>query len=124
MAGAETVLAPAPERPPLYFEPSYRAEGDSVVPTGAAVRMEAALPMASVADHADSLKRLRGLGFDVAFGDQFEHIPPSTIAFSDTLVALGVPHVFEAYEGDHRDRMSERLPGQVLPWIDGRLTHE
>ncbi len=123
VAGAGTVLAPEPDRPPLYFEPSYRVAGDSVVPTGAAERMEAALPMANVADHADGLKRLLGLGFDVAFDDQFAHIPRSTIAFSDTLVALEVPHVFEAYEGDHRDRMSERLPGRVLPWIDARLVH-
>lgn len=122
-AGAGTVLAPEPDRPPLYFEPSYRVEGDSMVPTGAAARMEAALPMANVADHADGLKRLRGLGFDVAFDDEFEHIPPSTVAFSDTLVAMEVPHVFEVYDGDHRNRMSERLPGRVLPWIDARLVH-
>lgn len=127
LAGSGTVFAPAPDRPPLYFEVPYRVEGDSVVPTGAAERIAertaVALPMANVADHVDGLKRLRGLGFDVAFGDQFEHIPPSTIAFSDTLVALEVPHVFEAYEGDHRNRMSERLPGRVLPWIDDLLVH-
>ena len=122
-AGPGAVLAPEPDRPPLYFEPIHRVEGDSVVPTGAAARMEARLPMATVADHVENLRALRALGFDVAYDDQFAHIAPSTIAFSDTLTALEVPHVFEAYAGDHRNRMSERLPGRILPWIDGRLVH-
>lgn len=124
VAGAGTAFAPDPDRPPHYFEPIYRMEGDSVLPTGAATRWEAAQPMATVADHAGALKRLRGLGFDSSFGDEFSHIPLSAEAFSDTLVALEVPHVYEVYEGDHRNRMSERLPGRILPWIDDRLSHE
>lgn len=123
VAGSGTVLAPEPDRPPLHFEPAWRIEGDSLVATGAAERMGAALPMATVAGHVEGLRRLRGLAMDVAYDDQFVHIPPATIAFSDTLTALEVPHVFEAYEGDHRNRMAERLPGRVLPWVDSRLVH-
>lgn len=127
LGGMGTVFAPAPDRPPLYFEVPYRVEGDSLIPTGAAERIAertaAALPLAHVADHVEELRRLHGLAMDVAFDDQFTHIPKATIAFSDSLTALEVPHVFEAYEGDHRNRMSERLPGRVLPWVDARLDH-
>lgn len=123
-AGVGTAFAPDPDRPPHYFELLHRVEGDSVVPTGAAARWEAALPLASVADHAGALKRLRGLGLDSSFGDEFSHIPLSAEVFSDTLVALEVPHVYDVYQGDHRNRMSERLPGRILPWIDALLSHE
>lgn len=123
VAGAGTVLAPAPDRPPLYFEPSYEVDGDTLRATGAAARMEAELPLANVSMFTDNLRRLRGLAMDLAFDDQFVHIPAGTIAFSDTLTALAVPHVFEAYDGDHRNRMSERFPGRVLPWVDRLLDH-
>jgi S-formylglutathione hydrolase len=122
-AGAATVLAPAPERPPRYFEPSFQIDGDTIRATGAAARMEEKLPLANAAMLVENLRSLRGLAMDVAFSDQFVHIPPATIAFSDTLTALAVPHVFEAYDGDHRNRMSERLPGLVLPWVSRLLDH-
>ena len=37
--------------------------------------------------------------------------------------ALEVPHVFEVYDGDHRNRMRERMATRILPWIDARLVH-
>ena len=77
-----------------------------------------------MADHAEALRGLRGLALDSGFDDEFVHIPAGAKAFSDTLEALGVPHVYEVYDGDHRNRMPERLPGRVLPWMDERLVHE
>jgi S-formylglutathione hydrolase len=123
VAGAGTVLAPAPDRPPLYFQPSFEIDGDSVRATGAVARMEDRLPLAIAEMLVENLRDLRGLAMDVAFDDQFAHIPPATIAFSAMLTALAVPHVFEAYDGDHRNRMSERLPDRVLPWVDRLLVH-
>lgn len=123
-AALAAALSPEPDRPPLYFEPLHQVVGDSLVETGARARWEAAMPVTRVADHVDALRSLRGLAFDSAFDDQFAHIPQGTKALSDTLEALRVPHVYELYEGDHRNRMSERLPGRVLPWIDARLVHE
>lgn len=123
VAGSGAAFAPDPDRPPLYFDPLYRVEGDSVVPTGALAREAAALPLAEVAAHVDDLKRLRGFAFDDGYADQFPHIPRAVHAFSDSLFALGVPHVFEMYAGDHRDRIGERLPGRILPWLDARLAH-
>lgn len=121
MAGFAALLSPDPDDPPLYFDPPYRVEDGRAVPTGALERWEAQLPLARVADHVADLHALRGLGFDSAFDDEFAHIPAGTRALSDTLEALGVPHVYELYEGDHRNRISERFPRRVLPWIDARL---
>jgi hypothetical protein len=49
--------------------------------------------------------------------------PIATKAFSDSLEALEVPHVYEVYAGDHRNRMRERMATRILPWIDARLEH-
>jgi len=121
VAGFSTLLSPDPGDPPLYFDPPFRVEDGAVVPTGALEQWDEQLPLARVADRVDALHALRGLGFDSAFGDEFPHIPLATKAFSDTLEALGVAHVYEVYEGDHRNRMAGRFPGVILPWIDARL---
>ena len=71
----------------------------------------------------EALRSLRGLAFDAAFDDEFAHIPLAAKAFSDTLEALQVPHLYEVYEGDHRNRMRERLATKILPWVDARLAH-
>ncbi|HUP21124.1 MAG TPA: penicillin acylase family protein, partial [Gemmatimonadota bacterium] len=123
-AAVSAALSPDPDRPPLYFAPAFQVAGDSLVPTGALDRWAAALPLATVADHAEALRGLRGLALDSGFDDEFAHIPAGAKAFSDTLEALGVPHVYEVYDGDHRNRMPERLPGRILPWIDAALVHQ
>jgi S-formylglutathione hydrolase FrmB len=121
LAGVSAAFAAAPDRPPLYVEfPAAVVDGE-VVATPAAERIAAGLPLAHVAERAETLQSLRGLAFDTAFDDEFAHIPLATKAFSDSLVALEVPHVYELYEGDHRNRMRERMATRVLPWIDARL---
>jgi S-formylglutathione hydrolase FrmB len=121
LASVSAAFAPAPDRPPLYVElPAAVVDGE-VVTTPAADRIAAALPLAHVAERAEALQSLRGLALDTAFDDEFAHIPPATKAFSDSLVALEVPHVYELYEGDHRNRMRERMATRILPWIDAHL---
>ncbi|HET6362832.1 MAG TPA: alpha/beta hydrolase-fold protein [Gemmatimonadota bacterium] len=123
VTGISAAFAPAPDAPPLYVELPARVEGGEVVRTAAADRIAAALPLAMVAGHADALRSLRGLAFDTAFDDEFAHIPLATKTFSDSLEALEVPHLYEVYAGDHRNRMRERLATKILPWIDARLQH-
>jgi S-formylglutathione hydrolase FrmB len=122
--GITAAFAPAPDAPPLYVElPAEIVDGE-VVTTPAAERMATALPLAHIAERVEALRSLRGLAFDTAFDDEFAHIPVATKAFSDSLEALEVPHVYEVYEGDHRNRMGERMATKILPWIDARLKRD
>ena len=124
LAGVTAAFAPAPDSPPLYVEFPAKVVDGEVASTPAADRMAAALPLAHIAERADALRSLRGLGFDTAFDDQFHHIPIATKAFSDSLEALEIPHVYEVYQGDHRNRMRERMATKILPWVDARLARE
>ncbi|MGH7564982.1 MAG: alpha/beta hydrolase [Gemmatimonadota bacterium] len=121
LVGMWTLFFPDPDDPPFYYDAPVREEDGRLVSTGAIERVAAPLPLARAAEHAEALRSLRGLAFDSAFGDEFAHIPIGTEAFSDTLEALQVPHVYEVYEGDHRNRMRERMATRILPWIDLRL---
>ena len=105
LAGISAAFVPAPDKPPLYVELPAEVVDGEVVATPAAERLAAALPLAHIAERVEALRSLRGLGFDTAFDDEFAHIPPATKAFSDSLEALEVPHVYEVYAGDHRNRM-------------------
>ena len=118
VAGARAAFFPDSDRPPFYGDPDAVSGPEPAVagPTG-----ERVYAVSRVADRAAALRSLEGLAFDSAFDDQFVHIPLSTAAFSDTLEAHGVPHVYEVYAGDHRNRMRERMATVVLPWISERL---
>lgn len=121
VAAGAAAFSPRPGRPPWYFRLPYELRDGRAVPTAALRDWNAASVAARAADYARNLRRLEGLAFDSGYEDQYEHIPAGTTALSDTLVALRVPHVFEMYDGDHRNRMRERMAAVVLPWIDERL---
>jgi S-formylglutathione hydrolase FrmB len=118
VAGATAAFFPDPDRPPFYGDPDAVSPQESAV---AGAGEDRAYPVSRVADRAEALRTLKGLAFDSAFDDEFVHIPLSTAVFSDSLEAHGVPHVYEVYAGDHRNRMRERMATVVLPWISERL---
>ena len=118
IAAAMAAFFPDPDRPPFYGDPDALSRQEPAI---ADRPEEGVYPVSRVAERVDALRSLEGLAFDSAFDDQFVHIPLSTAAFSDTLEAHGVPHVYEVYAGDHRNRMRERMATVVLPWISERL---
>jgi S-formylglutathione hydrolase FrmB len=78
------------------------------------------MPLYMVEKYAANLKKLRGLKFDSGYEDEFKHIPPTSRALSAALTKNGVNHVFEEYNGDHRNRMmgrTGRLANEVLPYF-------
>ena len=119
LAGFAAAFFPDPDKPPFYGDPEVLSRQEQRF--GGPLEDRVYL-VSGVAERAAALRSLQGLAFDSAFGDQFVHIPVSTAAFSDSLEAHGVPHVYEVYMGDHRNRMRERMAAVILPWISKRLS--
>lgn len=71
--------------------------------------LRARMPLRTASAHREALRSLRALRFDYGIADQFAHIPAATAKFSEVLADLRVPHVFEVYDGDHREKARERL---------------
>lgn len=85
------------------------------------------MPVYMVEKYAANLKSLRGFRFDSGYEDEFKHIPPTCKALSASLTKLGVPHVFEEYNGDHRNRLwgrSGRLSTEIFPYFSLLLDSE
>lgn len=80
-----------------------------------------AFPTRQIEEHLDALRSAQGIALDYGILDQFAHIPEGTQEFVRLLTERRVPVWFEAYEGDHRDRIGERLFDVVLPFILERL---
>lgn len=123
LLGVITAFSPAPDATPIYGDfPFDVVRGEVVLDDLAYDRYLDALPIRQVRDARQSLRNLRGLALDVGLGDQFLHIPTSTLALSQRLGEERIAHRLDIYEGDHRQQMSERLETIILPWVGERLT--
>ena len=123
--GVSQAFSPAPDNPPFFAEYPFKKEGGTIVPNKEAfARWEANFPIHMIDGYQAHAHQLSGLRFDTALTDEFTHIPPTTKAFSEALTTKGVPHRFEMYNGDHRNRLwgrQGRLYTEVLPYFSGVL---
>jgi S-formylglutathione hydrolase FrmB len=114
-------FSPNPNRGPLFIDLPFEVVDGSVRPAEPAfTKWQDNMPLMMVEKYAANLRRLRGFRFDSGYEDEFTHIPPTTRAFSAALTARGIDHVFEEYNGDHRNRMmgrTGRLANEVLPYF-------
>ena len=114
-------FSPNPAKPGLFIDLPFEIVNGKVQPAEPAYsRWKENMPLYLVEKYAANLRKLRGLKFDSGYEDEFKHIPPTARAFSAALTKNGVAHVFEEYNGDHRNRMmgrNGRLANEVLPYF-------
>lgn len=122
---AAQAFSPNPQRPPFYVDLPYREVNGTVVPAEPAFSAwEANFIENMVPKYSANLQRLRGLRFDSAYADEFQFIPPNSRALSLKLTTYGIDHVFEEYNGDHRNRLwgpTGRIYTEVLPYFSRLL---
>ncbi len=123
IVGLSAVMSPDTSRPPFFVDFPYEPCGDSVCAVAPVLaRWRSEFPIAQVGAAREMLLRLRApLRVDYGFDDQFPHVPPGVRLFVDSLAAYRVPHRLDAYEGDHRNRIRERMTTIVLPFISAAL---
>lgn len=110
---------------PLGVEVPFREARRELLPVEPAfTRFRDRLPVRAAASHRDNLRKLSALYLDYGYSDQFAHIPVATASLSRTLQDAGVPHVLEAYAGDHRQQVVERLERIVFPMFSRVLARE
>lgn len=114
-------FAPNPSSAPLLSDLPYRInEGQIQVVPEAYVKWTSNFTSQLAIKHRENLLKLRGLKFDSGYQDDYLFIPPSCRQLSNQLTSMGVPHIFEEYNGDHGNRMwgeHGRLLTEVLPFI-------
>ena len=114
-------FSPNPNNPPFLVDfPFAMVDGKLQPAAPAYAKWEENFPVNMVKPYKSNLLKLRGFRFDSGYEDEFKFIPINSRALSAELAKNGVEHIFEEYNGDHRNRMwsrTGRLYNEVLPYF-------
>lgn len=110
--------APNPNNPPLYLD--LPTQNGAVQPA-VAVKWAANSPVAMLDQYVVNLKRLNALALDIGLQDT---LITSNKVLVDGLTRFAIPHTFETYEGDHTNRIPQRLEEKVLPFFSRTLSFD
>jgi S-formylglutathione hydrolase FrmB len=121
-------FSPNPTRPPFFVDfPFVIVDGKLQPAEPAFSKWEENFPANMVKRYRANLLKLRGLRFDSGYEDEYRFIPANSRTLSATLTNNGIGHVFEEYNGDHRNRMwgqRGRLYTEVIPYFESLLEPE
>ena len=119
MLASAAAWSPNPKNPPFYIDLPFR-DGE-VVPEILA-RQQANATLVAIHQHIPNLKRLKAIGMDA--GTKDVSISAATKELDKVLTDYGVAHVYESYDGDHLNRIAERLQTKTLPFFSQHLAFE
>lgn len=108
--------APNPNKPPFYLDLPF-ADGEGLPEIAA--KFSANRTLYTVEQYIPNLKKLKAIGMDSGLQDY--GISGSTEKLHDLLDSYHIPHQYESYEGNHLNRIAERIASRVLPFFSGNL---
>ena len=123
-AGSVTVCraySPNPAKPPFYCDLPFKLVDGKMQPSEPGYsKWLANSPIRMAQKYRSNLMKLRGIRFDSGYEDEFQFIPPNARRFSRELTNNGIDHIFEEYNGDHRNRLwgrNGRLLNEFFPYF-------
>ncbi|MGH9838953.1 MAG: alpha/beta hydrolase [Blastocatellia bacterium] len=119
MLASAAAWSPNPKNPPLFLDLPFR-DGE-VVPEILA-RQHANATLAAIHQYIPNLKRLKAIGLDA--GTKDIGISGATKALDQVLNDYGIARFYESYDGDHLNRIAERLQTKTLPFFSQHLSFE
>ncbi len=125
MVMVSQAFSPNPTMPPFYADKPYKIQGKELVPNLPAYNKWLEFDVVRMADkYKENLLKLRAIKFDCGDEEDIKLIEINSRLLSKKLTALGVPHQFEEYNGDHRNRLwglKGRIYNEVLPFVFDNL---
>jgi len=112
-------FAPNPDNPPFYLDLPF---ADGEVRQVIAYKIAANRTLYTIEQYIPNLKKLEAIGMDAGLQDQ--GISESTKKLHGLLEAYQISHEYESYEGDHLNRIAERIRTRVLPFFSENLAFE
>lgn len=108
--------SPNPANPPFYID--LPVKGGELQPSVQA-KWNANRPLNNLDQYIYNLKKLHAIAFDAGTRDQ--GIAASIRTLDQELNKYGIKHFFEIYEGDHINRVAERIASKVLMFFSENL---
>ncbi len=111
--------APNPVNPPFYLDlPSKKGELQPLV----LAKLAANAPLAMIDQYIANLRELEAISFDA--GDQDAAIAATIRILDDLLSDYKIEHGVEIYEGNHTNRIAERIETKTLPFFSEHLSFD
>ncbi|WP_111672094.1 alpha/beta hydrolase-fold protein [Algoriphagus litoralis] len=112
-------FAPNPKNPPLYLDlPAKNGEPQQDVIN----KIIANRTLNFVDQYILNLKKLKAIGIDAGLQDQ--GISAATKNLHEVLDSYQINHFYESYEGDHLNRIAERIQTKALPFFTKNLVFQ
>jgi S-formylglutathione hydrolase len=108
--------SPNPSNPPLYLDLPIQ---DGQVRPDIIAKWAANAPLAMIDQYVPGLKRYRAMAIDIGTSDSL--LPPNQ-ELHRALQRFAVAHTYEEYDGDHTNRIAERLGQKVFPFFSSSLS--
>jgi S-formylglutathione hydrolase FrmB len=115
-AALAAAFSPNPKNPPDYFDnPIKDGQPQPLV----VAKWAANSPLAMLDQYMTNLKKYHAIMGEVGLQDG---LAASNKQMEQVLTDFGVKHTFETYEGDHTNRVVERIEQKVLPFFTNNLS--
>jgi hypothetical protein len=117
-AGAAQAAAWAsnPNNPPNYFDELTK---DGVPQPTVAAKYAANSPLVMIDQYVTNLKKYHAIGGEVGTADT---LVSSNKQMDEIFTTFGLKHSFETYDGDHTNRLKERIELKALPFFSENLS--
>jgi enterochelin esterase-like enzyme len=111
--------APNPVNPPFYLDlPTKNGEPQPLV----LAKLAANAPLAMIDQYIANLKEMKAIAFDA--GDQDAGIAATIKTLDQVLNDYEIEHLFEIYDGNHTNRVAERIETKALPFFSENLSFD
>jgi S-formylglutathione hydrolase len=108
--------APNPKNPPFYLDlPTKNGELQPAI----AVKWAANSPYAMLDQYVPNLKKYKAIMLDIGLQD---NLIGGNQLLVDAMTGFGIVHTFETYEGDHGNKVPQRLEERVVPFFSKHLS--
>ncbi|WP_304517809.1 alpha/beta hydrolase [Cecembia rubra] len=112
-------FAPNPQNPPFYLDlPAKNGEHRQEVIN----KIIANRTLNIVDQYIINLKKLKAIALDAGLQDR--GISEATKSLHELLESYQIPHFYESYEGDHLNRIAERIQTKALPFFSENLVFQ
>jgi S-formylglutathione hydrolase len=121
--GTKTVFAsaaawsPNPTLPPFYIDLPVK---NGMLQPMVLAKWNANRPLNTIDQYITNIKQLKAVAFDAGTRDQ--SIAASIKTLDEELNKYGIRHFFEIYEGDHINRVAERIETKMLRFFSDNLS--
>jgi hypothetical protein len=108
--------SPNPGNPPLFLDLPVK---DGQVQPEIVAKWAANAPLAMLDQYIPSLKAYRAIAIDVGTKDG---LLAANKELEQAMTRFAVAHTYEEYDGDHTNRIADRIEMQVLPFFSNNLS--